>query len=137
MGDKEIIQVAAAVIERHGQYLITCRQAGAHLGGYWEFPGGKREAGETFEACARREVFEELGVAITTPRPLTVTYYEYPDKSVELHFFTCSLSHGEPRPLGCVELRWVRPDELAEYAFPAADGPVVAQLMNPNRGQDL
>ncbi len=129
MADKEVLQVAAAVIEHRGRYLITCREAGVHLAGYWEFPGGKREAGETFEACARREVFEEVGIEITAPRPLTITHYEYPDKSVELHFFTCSLSQGDPRPLGCVDFRWVKPEELAEYSFPPADGPVVAHLM--------
>ncbi len=136
MAEKEILQVAAAVIEHQGRYLITCREAGVHLAGYWEFPGGKREADETFEACARREVFEELGIELTTPRPLTITRYEYPDKSVELHFFRCSLSHGDPRPLGCVDFRWVRPEELAEYSFPPADGPVVAHLMELAGRQD-
>lgn len=129
MAGKQRLQVAAAVIEHRGRYLITCREAGVHLGGYWEFPGGKREADETFESCARREVFEEVGIEITAPRLLTVTHYDYPGQSVELHFFTCSLSRGEPQPLGCVDFRWVRPEELSEYAFPPADGPVVAHLM--------
>ena len=129
MAEKEVFQVAAAVIEHRGRYLITRRETGVHLAGYWEFPGGKREADETFEACARREVFEEVGIELTALRPLTITHYEYPDKSVELHFFTCSLSQGEPQPLGCVDFLWVRPEELAEYAFPPADGPVVAHLM--------
>ncbi len=129
MADKEVLQVAAAVIEHRGRYLITRREAGVHLGGFWEFPGGKREAGETFEACARREVFEEVGIEITAPRPLTITHYEYPDKSVELHFFTCSLSQGDPQPLGCVDFRWVKPGELTEYSFPPADQPVVSRLV--------
>lgn len=129
MAERKTLQVAAAVIEHRGRYLITRREAGVHLAGYWEFPGGKREADETFETCARREVFEEVGIEITTPKPLTVTCYDYPDKSVELHFFTCSLSHGEPQPLGCAEFRWVTPEELGEYSFPPADGPVVAHLM--------
>ena len=136
MAEKEVVQVAAAVIERGGRYLITCRETDVHLGGYWEFPGGKREVDETFEACARREVFEELGIAITAPRPLTITRYDYSDKSVELHFFTCSLSHGDPRPLGCVDFRWVKPEELAEYSFPPADVPVVAHLMKLAEGRD-
>ena len=129
MTEKKVLQVAATVIEHHGRYLITRREAGVHLAGYWEFPGGKREADETFEACARREVFEELGIEITAPRPLAITHYDYPDKSVELHFFACSLSQGDPRPLGCVDFRWVKPEELAGYSFPPADGPVVAHLM--------
>lgn len=130
MTERETLQVAAAVIEYRGRYLITCREAGVHLAGYWEFPGGKREKDETFEACARREVFEEVGIEITAPKPLTVTHYDYPDKSVELHFFTCSLSRGEPLRLGCADFRWVRPDELMVYSFPPADQPVVAWLLN-------
>ena len=130
MAEREILQVAAAVIEHRGRYLITCREAGVHLAGYWEFPGGKREADETFEACARREVFEEVGIEITAPKLLMITNYDYPDKSVELHFFACSLARGEPRRLGCVDFRWVKPDELTEYSFPPADQPVVARLLN-------
>ncbi len=129
MAEKEVIRVAAAVIEHRGRYLITCREAGVHLAGYWEFPGGKCEADETFEACARREVFEEVGIEITAPSLLTITHYDYPGKSVELHFFTCSLSRGTPQPLGCADFRWVRPGELARYSFPPADGPVVAYLI--------
>ncbi len=136
MTEKKVLQVAATVIEHRGRYLITCRESGVHLAGYWEFPGGKREADETFEACARREVFEEVGIEITAPKPLMVTRYDYPDKSVELHFFTCSLYQGDPQPLGCVDFRWVRPEELAEYAFPPADGPVVAHLMKPAGSRD-
>ncbi len=132
MDGKAVIQVAAAVIERRGRYLIARRRADAHLSGYWEFPGGKREAGETFEACVRREVLEELGVEITVLRPLIVTRHEYPEKIVELHFFTCSLSHGDPQALDCLDVRWVKSEELAEYSFPPADAPVIAQLTKSN-----
>lgn len=128
MDDKAVIQVAAAVIERRGRYLITCRKADVHLGGYWEFPGGKREEGETFEACVRREVLEELGVEITVQRPLIVTRHEYPENIVELHFFACSLSHGDPQALDCPAFRWVKGEELLSYSFPPADVPVLAQL---------
>ena len=128
MDDKAVIEVAAAVIERQGRYLITRRKANVHLGGYWEFPGGKREEGETFEACVRREVLEELGVEITVLRPLIVTRHEYPEKIVQLHFFTCSLSHGTPRALGCLGFQWVKGEELLAYSFPPADAPVIAQL---------
>lgn len=132
MDGKAVIQVAAAVIERRGRYLIARRRADAHLSGYWEFPGGKREAGETFEACVRREVLEELGVEITVLRPLIVTRHEYPEKIVELHFFMCSLSHGDPQALDCLDVRWVKGEELAEYSFPPADVPVIAQLTKSN-----
>jgi len=129
MAEKEVVRVAAVVIEHRGRYLITCREDGVHLAGYWEFPGGKCEADETFEACARREVFEEVGIEITAPRLLTLTHYDYTGKSVELNFFTCSLSRGNPQPLGCAEFRWVRPEELAGNSLPPADEPVVAHLI--------
>ncbi len=132
MDGKAVIQVAAAVIERRGRYLIARRRADAHLSGYWEFPGGKREAGETFEACVRREVLEELGVKVTVLRPLIVTRHEYTEKIVELHFFTCSLSHGDPQALDCLDVRWVKSEELAKYSFPPADAPVIAQLTKSN-----
>ena len=132
MDGKEVIQVAAAVIERWGRYLITRRKTDVHLGGYWEFPGGKREEGETFEACVQREVLEELGVEITVLRPLIVTRHEYPEKIVQLHFFTCSLSHGDPLALDCLDFRWVKGEELTAYSFPPADAPVIAQLTKSN-----
>src|SRR5262249_23611980 len=80
-----ILVVTAAVIERHGAYLVTRRQRGVHLEGYWEFPGGKCEPGESLGDCLRRELQEELGVdAIVADEIFTVTH-DYPDRSVELH----------------------------------------------------
>jgi len=128
MSHEKYIQVAAAVIEREGRYLITQRGQGTHLAGYWEFPGGKREEGESLEACVKRELCEELGVEVTEPIPFVVIQYEYPDKAVELHFFFCSLAQGEVQALGVAALRWVSPQELANYSFLPADEPVVAQL---------
>jgi len=125
---KNFIQVAAAVIECDGRYLITQRGPRTHLAGFWEFPGGKREPGESLEACVLREVYEELGVEVIQPTPFMVIQHEYPEKEVELHFFSCSISQGEVQPLGCADFRWVTPEELANFAFPPADDPVVARL---------
>lgn len=127
---QHMVQVAAALICKNGRYLIAQRQKGTHLEGLWEFPGGKREAGESLEACVRREVWEELGIALTEPLPFAVHHYTYPEKSVELHFFTCDIEHGTPKSLGCAQFAWVKPDELAAYEFPPADRPVVDQLMS-------
>ena len=123
-----IIQVAAAVIECDGRYLITQRGPRTHLAGFWEFPGGKREPGESLEACVLREVYEELGVEVAQPIPFMVVQHEYPEKAVELHFFFCSILQGDVQPLGCSDLRWVTPEELANFTFPPADDPVVARL---------
>jgi 8-oxo-dGTP diphosphatase len=123
-----IIQVAAAIIEAGGRYLIAKRKPGTHLGGVWEFPGGKQEPGESLEACLRRELREELGIEITVPQPFKVIRHEYPDKTVELNFFRCSVAGGRPQPLGCEELRWVPADELSSVDFPAADQAVIQAL---------
>lgn len=124
----ESIQVAAALIVREGCYLITRRKAGAHLGGLWEFPGGKREPGESLEDCLHRELREELGVEITEPVPFRVIHHAYPEKTVELHFFRCSIKDGQPRPLGCDEMRWLPAAELTQMPLPPADRPLVEAL---------
>ena len=123
------IQVAAALIAREGRYLITRRKADVHLGGLWEFPGGKREAGESLEDCLRREILEELGVEITELVPFQVLRHEYPEKAVELHFFRCSILSGVPRPLGCDDLQWVAPNDLSKFPLPPADRPLVDLLL--------
>src|SRR5574341_2425244 len=123
-----IIRVAAAIVQRDGRYLIAKRKPGTHLGGLWEFPGGKQEPGEPLEACLRRELREELAIEITAPEPFKVIRHEYPDKTVELNFFRCSIAGGQPRPLGCEEVRWVTPGELLEVVFPPADRSVIQAL---------
>ena len=122
------IQVAAALLAHEGRYLITQRKAGVHLGGFWEFPGGKRESDELLEGCLRRELREELGIEITPPVLFRVIRHDYPEKSVELHFFRCSIASGLPRPLGCADLRWVAPEELDQFPLPPADQPLVEAL---------
>ena len=132
MIQKPRIQVGAAVIEDQGRFLITQRESHVHLAGYWEFPGGKREEGETLVDCVQREVHEELGIVISYPIPLRVLQHEYPDKIIELHFFRCSIIRGEPCSLGCADWRWVPPEGLTSYRFPPADEPVVAELQRGN-----
>lgn len=129
------IQVAAGLLCRKGLYLITRRKRGAHLGGLWEFPGGKREDGESLEECLRREVREELGIEITAPAFFRVVRYTYPEKSVELHFFHCGIEAGEPVPLGCEEVRWVAPADLGSFEFPAADRTLLEALINEQRSE--
>jgi mutator protein MutT len=122
------IEVSAALIFRDGKLLITQRRAGSHLGGLWEFPGGKREPGETFEACLIREIREELGVDISVGALFEDVSHAYPEKSVRLKFFLCRLLAGEPQPLDCAAIRWVTPLELSDYEFPAADARLVGKL---------
>ncbi len=122
------ILVAAAIIEREGRYLITQRYHEAILGGLWEFPGGKCRPGETLEGCLQRELMEELGVEVDVRARERIITHTYDHGPVELHFYRCALTAGEPRMLGCQALRWVPPQDLANYAFPAADRPLIDTL---------
>jgi mutator protein MutT len=122
------VEVSAALVFRGRQLLITRRHAGTHLGGLWEFPGGKREPGESFEACLIREIREELGVEIAVGDLFAEVAHTYPEKSVYLKFFHCRLLSGEPQPLECAAVRWVRREELSGFEFPAADVQLLARL---------
>ena len=126
------IEVAAALIFRDGKLLITQRHRHAHLGGLWEFPGGKREPGETWEVCVIREIQEELGVTMVVNSQFAEITHAYPEKTVHLKFFTGPLLAGEPRPLGCAACRWVNQSELADFPFPAADAQLLEKLKSPH-----
>jgi 8-oxo-dGTP diphosphatase len=121
------IVVTAAVVERGARFLVTRRQAGVHLEGYWEFPGGKCEAGESLVDCLRREVREELGVDAVVHEELFTITHEYPERTVALHFFRCDV-HGEPAPALGQEMRWVTRAELATLPFPPADTELIRLL---------
>jgi len=123
-----VTDVAAGLIFRNGKILITKRQEGAHLGGLWEFPGGKREAGETFEQCLARELQEELGINVTVGALFESITHDYPEKTVHLKFFVCRLEAGEPRPIGCAALKWVAKSEMKDCDFPAADARLLEEL---------
>ena len=120
--------VTAAVIERDGSYLVTRRQRGVHLEGYWEFPGGKCEAGESLEACLRRELVEELGAGAVIGAEIFSVTHDYPERSIELHFLECRLL-DEPTPLLGQEVRWVARQDLTSLQFPPADDELIARLM--------
>ena len=122
------IEVSAALIFRGGQLLITQRHANSHLGGRWEFPGGKREFGETFEQCLVREIREELGVKIAVGELFEEISHTYPEKSVHLKFFRCTLLSGEPQPLDCAAVKWIQKDGLDTHEFPAADARLLEKL---------
>lgn len=135
---KPEITVAAGIILRGAreipEVLLTRRKENAHLGGYWEFPGGKIRPGESLEECLKRELHEELGVEAQIKRPILSTSYEYPGKIVHLHFYLCDILSGFPRPREAEELAWVSVGDLAGYQLPPADQELVAQL---NQGSSL
>ncbi|ALA58729.1 Mutator MutT protein [Nitrospira moscoviensis] len=129
----KVVEVAAGLIHHAGRYLIARRKPGVHLAGYWEFPGGKREAGESFEDCLRRELFEELSVRIDVPVPYRIIRHEYPEKTVKLHFYRCAIEAGQAAPIECAEIRWVLPEELPRYKFPPADRIIIEALQQDGR----
>jgi mutator protein MutT len=123
-----VIDVAAGLIFRDGKLLITKRYDDAHLGGLWEFPGGKRETNESFEQCLVRELREELGIEVTVRELVESLTHEYPGKIVHLKFFVCEWQKNEPQALGCSECKWVRAEELKEHDFPEADARLLRRL---------
>jgi 8-oxo-dGTP diphosphatase len=133
----KVVEVAAGLVCRDGQYLIARRRPGVHLAGLWEFPGGKCEPGETLEECLRRELFEELGIRIDAPIPFRVVRHEYAEKTVELHFFRCRIQTGQATAIDCSEIRWVWPQELDNFEFPPADRPIIEALRQQDIGQTL
>jgi 8-oxo-dGTP diphosphatase len=126
-GPTTTLVVTAAVIEIDGKFLVTRRQQGVHLEGFWEFPGGKRDRAESLEACLMRELMEELDVPSRIGEELFTTTHAYPGRSVELHFFRCELM-GEPRPQLGQDMRWVRREELSALEFPPADAELIRIL---------
>ena len=125
--------MAAGLIFRQGRVLIAQRRPGDHLGGLWEFPGGKREAGESFEACLKRELKEELAVDVEPRQLLLALTHCYPEKTVHLRFYQCDCPVGEPQAIGCHALAWVSVSELDRYPFPAADEKLLALLRSEQK----
>ena len=123
------IVVTAAVIERDDRFLVTRRQAGGHLQGHWEFPGGKCHAGESLAACMARELREELNVGADVGAELLSTMHDYPDRRVELHFLKCAMT-GDPAPQQGQDMRWVTREELGSLQFPAADSRLIELLVS-------
>jgi 8-oxo-dGTP diphosphatase len=119
--------VTAAVIERDERILVTRRLPGVHLGGQWEFPGGKCDPGEQLDACLLRELQEELNVDVSVGDEVFATTHTYEDRRVELHFLRCRLA-GEPAPQLGQEMRWVSRTELTTLEFPPADAELVRML---------
>jgi mutator protein MutT len=123
----ETLEVVAAVIERDGHFLVTLRPDGTHLAGHWEFPGGKRDAHESHGEALRRELHEELDVvALVGERVFHITH-TYPERTVELHFYRCTID-GDPKPMLGQQLAWVPRGQLRTLPFPEADAELIARL---------
>ena len=128
-----MLNVVAAVIHNtQGQLLIAQRPLHKHQGGLWEFAGGKVDAGETAEQALVRELQEELGITATQYRPLLTVEHHYPDKSVRLTVFRVTAFEGEAHGAEVQPIVWVKPENLADYQFPAANVPILKAAVLPD-----
>ena len=117
------------VLNAEGEVLIDQRLEEGLLGGMWEFPGGKQEQGETIEICIARELKEELDIAVTVGAELISVDHAYSHKKLRFIVHLCDWISGEPQPLASQQVRWVRPDDLGNYAFPAANARIIEALL--------
>jgi 8-oxo-dGTP diphosphatase len=123
------VNVAVGVIkDAQGQILITQRKADAHLGGLWEFPGGKFEVGENAELALSRELFEELNIKPIKVTPLIELNFDYPEVSVRLYVYEVSLFSGEVIAREGQDFRWIIRAELDQYPFPEANKAILSAI---------
>ena len=123
------VDVDIAVVIKDGSVLICKRRDDAPLGGFWEFPGGKREPEESAGACVVREVYEEVGIEVRPIRFLDVIEHAYPDVRVRLHPHLCEHIAGDARAIECQDVRWVEPAALRNYRFPPANDSLIERLI--------
>ncbi|MCK9505331.1 MAG: Nudix family hydrolase [Porticoccaceae bacterium] len=130
---RRIHVIAAVIRDRQNRILIAKRPEHVHQGGLWEFPGGKLEADEPRFDGLVRELHEELGITVTQARPLLDIRHDYPDKSVRLDVWLVTGFDGEAHGAEGQPVRWVAASELDDYAFPAANAPIVRAAQLPER----
>ncbi len=129
----DTVIVSAGVIFEGARVLISQRKSGSHLGGMWEFPGGKVESGEDPREALRRELEEELGLETDIGEIIDVVFHEYAEANrvVLLLFFEATMRQGSPPPqaLDVAAFRWARSADLAEERFPPADAGVLRKVL--------
>jgi 8-oxo-dGTP diphosphatase len=128
----KVTDVAAAVIERPGEFLLAKRPEGKPYPGYWEFPGGKMETGEDARAALVRELREELGIEVREATPWITRVYTYTHATVRLHFFRVTAWDGEPQPLEDQAIEWQRIEAPSVAPMLPANAPVLAALALPD-----
>jgi A/G-specific adenine glycosylase len=130
-------RIAVGVVVRNGQLLITRRKPEGLLGGLWEFPGGRIEAGETPEAACIREIKEEVGLTIAVDRLLTQVRHAYTHFKIVMDVYLCRYLSGKIRLNGPVDYRWVTVQELDRYPFPGANHKFIPLLIKRFGGKPL
>jgi len=129
--------IAAGIIVKGDKILIALRPENGFLGGLWEFPGGKVEDGESLEEAVVREVEEEVAVKVQVKNLFATIEHQYSHFTITLNAFICQYISGTPKTLGCEDWRWVRREELKEYAFPRANGKIIEGLLKYNLTSEM
>lgn len=128
---KILLVAAVALVDADGRVLLSKRPAGKQLGGLWEFPGGKVEAGERPEAALIRELKEELAIDVAESclAPLTFASHAHADFHLLMPLYVCRRWKGMVRGAEGQEIAWVRPMKLKDYPMPPADLPLIPHLI--------
>ena len=113
-----------------GEVLIDQRHHHTKMGGLWEFPGGKKEEGESIESTIIREIYEELAIQIIVQDKLIEFTHSYTHSDIHFVVYFCKLLHGEPKPLESLQLKWVHPNQLSDYPFPDANKKMISALQD-------
>ncbi|AMO57162.1 8-oxo-dGTP diphosphatase [Endozoicomonas montiporae CL-33] len=130
----DVVHVAVAVIRgEDGRILIAKRPDDKHMGGLWEFPGGKVEPDEDFKTALNRELQEELDISVSQFEPLITIQHRYPEKTVLLDTWKVSGVQGTPKGNEGQEVQWVEPEQLTTLSFPPANGPIVNAVLLPRQ----
>lgn len=131
MQDKNIpvIPCGVALIRRGREFLIAQRKSDDTFGSFWEFPGGKKMAEESFEECVVRETAEELGVEIRVDEKFMELRKKYHNRIIWLNFYLCSYINGVPKPIECQKVLWEDVTRLKDYKFPPANEAVIEGLL--------
>ncbi|TDQ33384.1 DNA/RNA helicase domain-containing protein [Zeaxanthinibacter enoshimensis] len=128
-----IINVSAGIIIRGKKVLIAKRNIHKHLGGLWEFPGGKVQRGESAEDTLIRELQEELDVRVTIQSFFSEHVHEYPEKTIRLLSYLITDIDGDIVNKEHEELKWVQLENLLDYQLAEADITIAQKLINQNR----
>ena len=125
-----LVEVAVGVVRRAGRVLVTRRKTGQIMAGWWEFPGGKLESGESAASAVTRELCEEIGLEVQVVAALPTLRHDYPHAQVRLNVFLVEAAVGEPQALEVADCRWVGRAELAELDMLPGNRDLVVHLLD-------
>ncbi len=123
-----VIPCGVALIRRGNEFLIAQRKKDDSFGSLWEFPGGKKDEGESFEECVVREVKEETGIDVRVDAKFMEMRRPYHERIIWLNFFLCTYVAGDAKALDCECIEWVTLDRMKDFKFPPANGKVIQRL---------